>query len=178
MRLVFHEPVSLLGDEQRLLVLVVGAERTASSPSVVSVHNDFGLRCTLCSIRALAMARMFGAVVLLHQEDLGVGVVALEVQEVLDRRAAPRVDALVGVAHHADVPVLVRQQVHQLVLGPVRVLVLVDEDVPEPLLVVLEDRGVIAEQPNGLGDEVVEVQRPAPSLRFSYSTYTFAIVCS
>ena len=82
-----------------------------------------------------------GAVVLLHQEDLGVGVVALEVKEVLDRRSAPGVDALVGIAHHTDVPVLVRQQVHQLVLGPVRVLVLVDEDVPEPLLVVLEDRG-------------------------------------
>ena len=101
-----------------------------------------------------------GAVVLLHHEDRGVGVVVLEVEQVLDRGPAPRVHALVGVAHHAQVPVLGGEQVHQVVLGAVRVLVLVDQDVPEPLLVVLEDLGVLAEQPDGLHDDVVEVERP------------------
>ena len=99
-----------------------------------------------------------GAVVLLHQEHGRVGVVAFEVEDVLDGRAAPRVDALVGVADDADVAVPRGQQVDQLVLRAVRVLVLVDQDVAEPLLVVLQDLRVELEQLDGLGDQVVEVQ--------------------
>ena len=96
--------------------------------------------------------RLGRAVVLLHDEDGGVGVVVLEVQEVLDGGAAPGVDALVGVADDTDVAVPGRQHVHQEILGAVRVLVLVDEDVAEPLLVVLQDFWMFAEEP----DEPVE----------------------
>ena len=98
------------------------------------------------------------SVVLLHQEDGGVRVVPLEIQDVLDRGASPGVDALVGIADDTDVAVLLREHVHELVLRSVRVLVLVDQDVPEPLLVVLEHLRVIAEEPDGFADQVVEVQ--------------------
>ena len=57
------------------------------------------------------------------------------------------------------------QHVDQLVLSPVRVLILVDQDVSEPLLVRSEDLGVISEETNRLHDQVVEIQgagRPLP----------------
>ena len=46
-----------------------------------------------------------GAVVLLQPDGLGVRKVALEIQDVADVRAAPAIDRLVLVAHHADVVV-------------------------------------------------------------------------
>ena len=64
---------------------------------------------------------------------------------------------LVGVAHDADVAVLGGEQEHQLVLRPVGVLVLVDEHVAEALAVVLEHVGVLAEQADRVGQQVVEV---------------------
>ena len=48
---------------------------------------------------------------------------------------------------------------HELVLGDVRVLVLVHEDVLEALLVVLEHVGMLAEHAHGPNEEVVEVHR-------------------
>ena len=51
---------------------------------------------------------------------------------------------------------------HDLVLGPVGVLVLVDEDVLEALLVVLEHVGMLVEQPHGDREQVVEVHGAGP----------------
>ena len=68
-----------------------------------------------------------GAVVLLQADDLRVGVVALELEDVADVGAAPGVDALVVVADHGEVAVLAGEQVGQAVLGVVGVLVLVHQ---------------------------------------------------
>jgi hypothetical protein len=57
--LVLDEPMGLLGDEQRLLVLVVGAEPHRELALGRLGPQDLGFRCTLCSISALAIARMF-----------------------------------------------------------------------------------------------------------------------
>src|ERR1035438_3800660 len=65
-----------------------------------------------------------GAVVLLQADGFGLGVVAFEVQNVPDVGAAPAIDRLVFVAHHADIAMLFRQQTHEVVLGAVGVLVL------------------------------------------------------
>ena len=57
--LVVAQALDLRGDEHRLLVLVVAAERgSTSSPGAASVHSSLGLRWALCSITALAAARM------------------------------------------------------------------------------------------------------------------------
>ena len=64
--------------------------------------------------------------------------VALEVEDVAQVRAAPRVDRLVRIADHAQVAVLAGELAHQLVLHAVRVLVLVDEHVLEALPVVAQ----------------------------------------
>ena len=50
-----------------------------------------------------------GAVVLLELDDGGVGEVLLKVEDVADVRAAPAVDALVVVAHDAEVAAFLRQ---------------------------------------------------------------------
>ena len=68
--------------------------------------------------------------------------------------------ALIGVADDADVLVAAGEHEDHLVLGLVRVLVLVDEDVFEPLPVVLEHVAVFPEQHDGLHQQVVEVHRP------------------
>ncbi len=57
-----------------------------------------------------------------------------------------------------------REHVDELVLGAVRVLVLVDQDVPEPLLVVLEDLRVSPEQTDRLADQVVEIESAGVAL--------------
>ena len=78
------------------------------------------------------------------------------------RKSAPAepVHRLVGVADDAHVLVAAGEQQDDLVLRLVGVLVLVDEDVLEALAVVLEDVGVVAQQADGVDEQVVEVHRP------------------
>src|SRR5207244_4537965 len=78
--------------------------------------------------------RVRGAVVLLERDRRGTGEVALEVENVRDVGTAKRVHGLIGVSNSEDVAVLTSQQLEEPVLGVVRVLVLVDEDVAERLL--------------------------------------------
>ena len=84
-----------------------------------------------------------GAVVLLQLEDLQLGVVLLEVQNVLNISAPEGVDALRVVAHHADVAVLGGQLARNQVLGVVRVLVLIHHHELEQVLVLVEHRRVV-----------------------------------
>ena len=53
----------------------------------------------------------------------------------------------------------VRKQPHQLVLHPVRVLILVDEDVAEFVAVVVPHLCLVLQQPHRMKNKVVEVQR-------------------
>ena len=99
------------------------------------------------------------AVVLLELDDRRVGVVALEVEDVADVGAAPAVDRLVVVADDREVAVLRGERPDPEVLRPVRVLVLVDVEVAPAILVAGEDVGRLVEQPDGLEEEVVEVER-------------------
>ena len=72
------------------------------------------------------------AVVLLQTNHPGAGVVLLKVQNVLNRRAAEAIDALVVVADDAEVLVQTRQQPRQLELRAVGVLVLVHQHIDAP----------------------------------------------
>ena len=102
------------------------------------------------------------AVVLLEPDDVGARVVALEVEDVPQVRPAEAIDRLVGIADDAEVVVGVGEEPEEAVLGGVRVLVLVDQDVaPEPS-VVGEDLRVLGPEADGQGEEVVEVERPRP----------------
>ena len=72
-----------------------------------------------------------GAVVLLQAHHLGPGEVLLEMQNILDGGPPELVDALVIVAHHAQVAAALGQQTDKPVLGVVSVLVLVHHQVAE-----------------------------------------------
>ncbi len=100
-----------------------------------------------------------GAVVLLELDHRRVGVVALEVEDVAQVGAAPRVDRLVVVTHHGDVLALPGQVTDPQVLRAVGVLVLVDVQVAPALVVVGEHARRRIEQPHGLVEQVVEVER-------------------
>ena len=75
--------------------------------------------------------------------------------------SAPRqpVDRLVVVADDREVAVLRREGPDPQVLRPVRVLVLVDVEVAPALLVPGEDVGRLVEEPDGIEQQVVEVER-------------------
>ncbi len=100
-----------------------------------------------------------GAVVLLERDDLGAGEVVLELDDVPDVGPAEGVDRLVGIADREDVPVLAGEELEKAVLGVVRVLVLVHEDVAERLLPAFRRLGKAVEDLDRQHDQVVEVER-------------------
>ncbi len=99
------------------------------------------------------------AVVAFELDDGRVRPVALEIEDVAQVRAAPRVDRLVVVADDRQVAVLRGKGLDPQVLGTVRVLVFVDVEIAPALLVLGEDLGGFVEQPDRLEEEVVEVER-------------------
>ena len=98
-----------------------------------------------------------GAVVLFQADEFVVGVVVLEVEDVLDVGATEGVDALGVVTYHAEVFEQSGDTLHDEVLGVVGVLVLVDEDELEVVLVFVKHVGVVTEQDVGEIEDVVEV---------------------
>ena len=123
-------------------------ERFAHPPVVLCNH---GVRRVQNVLR--------GAVVLLQTDDRCIRVRLVERQDVLNRRAAEAVDALVVVADHHQIPPSLGKHPRQLKLRNVRVLILVHADVAETLLVVLQNLGMPTEQEHRLHDDIVEIQR-------------------
>ena len=99
------------------------------------------------------------AVVLLESDRVRPGEVALEVEDVGDVRAAERVHGLIGVSDREDIAVLAAEELQEPVLGVVRVLVLVDEDVAERRLPPLTGFREPLEHVDGQHQQVVEVDR-------------------
>src|SRR5947209_302251 len=77
---------------------------------------------------------------------------------VLTHEPCARRQALVVIANHADVPVLRRERPNELVLGEVDVLVLIHQGVLELVLVVIASLGVLLQEADGEGDQVVEIE--------------------
>ena len=86
------------------------------------------------------------AVVLLQPDQLWAGIVALEGGHVAHIGATEGIDGLVVVAHREQRRPAAGQQRQPAVLQVVGVLELIDEDVPETLLVVLAQRLVALQQ--------------------------------
>src|ERR1035437_216553 len=128
-----------VGDEQRLVFGVV-ARVEADQVAGVGIGPEHLALARLVILHHRARRRqnvLRRAVVLLQTNGLGVGIVVFEVQDILDVGAAPAIDRLVFVAHHADIAMLFGQQAHQVVLRAVGVLIFVDHDVAEPPVVSL-----------------------------------------
>ena len=104
------------------------------------------------------------AAVVVDQHDARRGRIRLtEAEDVAEGRAAEAVDALVVVADDRHVAVLGGQQLHDLPLRVVRVLELVDQDVPIPRALLVEDGRMLAQEAQReahLVPEVDPVGRP------------------
>jgi len=98
-------------------------------------------------------------VVLLELDNLRIGVVALEVEDVADVGAAPAEDRLVVIANDGEVLLEPREVPQENVLGTVGVLVLVDQDVLVAVLPFLERAVARLEHAAGEKQQVVEVDR-------------------
>ena len=82
-----------------------------------------------------------------------------ELEDVPDVGSAERIDRLIRVPDHRQVPVLARQQLEQPVLGVVGVLVLVDEHVAEGRAVAVAHLLEELEHVDRAHEQVVEVHR-------------------
>ena len=98
------------------------------------------------------------AVVALQLDDRRLRPVALEIEDVAQVGAAPRVDRLIVVADHRQVAALGGERLDPQVLRAVRVLVFVDMEVVPAILVAGQDVGGLLEQADGLEQQVVEVE--------------------
>ena len=99
-----------------------------------------------------------GTIVLLQPDGLCPGVALFKVEDVLNGSPAEAVDALVIVAHHADVALRAGEQAHQTELRHTGVLILVHQQVFVFGLVEVPHVRVLCQQLHGLVDEVVEVE--------------------
>ena len=98
------------------------------------------------------------AIVPLELDDLGLGKIVLEVENVAQVGATPAVDRLIGVSDDGEVPVALGQALNQVILRPVRVLILVDHHEPELFGVLLPHMRRLVEQLDRLQQQVVEVE--------------------
>ena len=97
------------------------------------------------------------AVILFEPDDTCVRVLLFKGEDILDRRAAEFIDALVVVADNADVPAAARHERGKEILQMVRVLILVDEDVSEFFLIIREYIRLVLQKADGIVYEIVEV---------------------
>ena len=127
----------LARDPRRLVALVLGPVALDRTAGVAFGEQLLGLAADVVGDDGVGRIEdgLGGAEVLLQHDGGHVGEGPLELQDVADVGAAPAVDRLVRVPHHADVAVGLAEQLDDLVLGVVGVLELVDQDVAEALLV-------------------------------------------
>ena len=158
-----HQFADLLDDETRLVEIGIAFE-DADRLALAGIGPQ-----VLAEALAVVLDQRVGggqdvavrAVVLLEADDVGTGVVALEVAHVADLGAAEGVDALVVVADREDLGAATGQQLQPGVLQLVGVLELVDQDVAEALLVVPAERLVALQQFVGSA-AAVRQNRPRP----------------
>ena len=101
------------------------------------------------------------AIILLESKHFVIGIILFEIEDVPDVCAAKGVDALRVVPDDTDIPVLSRYQLDENVLGTIRVLEFIDENVTKTLLVFFEYFGLLLKQVDGVEEQVVEIHRIA-----------------
>ena len=87
------------------------------------------------------------------------GIILLEIKDVRQVGTTPRIDGLVVVAHDHDVAMLSREQLSERVLSVVGVLILVHQQVAEPILIDLEHLFMVLKQEIRIEEQVVEIER-------------------
>src|SRR5690606_9029233 len=115
---------------------------------VLIIGND-----TICRIDNI----LRGTVVLLQFENFQIGIVFLEIENVLDVCSPESIDALGVIANHADVLIDGCQFPHDEVLGKVGILVLINHHILEFVLILMEHFGVFAEKHVGFEQQIIKI---------------------
>ena len=99
------------------------------------------------------------AVILLQLDHRRVGKVLFKIQNVADIRAAPAIDGLVVIAHHAQVAAFAGNQAYQLILGVVGILIFIHMHILKAALIVFQHRRMLHKQLQGFDQQIVKIQR-------------------
>src|SRR3546814_1651142 len=84
-------------------------------------------------------------------------VIFFNIQVVLDIRAPERINTLGIVTYHTDILMDSREPFYDQILGKIRVLVLVNHDVPELVLVLVQGFGGVSEKDIGFEEQVIKI---------------------
>ena len=103
---------------------IIGPQILRLAARVIFNHRIGSIQNHLCA-----------AVVLLQLHQLGLGIILFKVQNIANIRPAPAVNALVRIAHHAQIAVLAGQKLCQKILHMVGILILVHHDVIKFILI-------------------------------------------
>ena len=100
-----------------------------------------------------------GTVILLQLNYGCIGKILFKIQNIADIRAAPAIDGLVVVAHHAQVAAFTGNQAHQLILGVVGILIFIHMHILKAALIVFQHRRMLHKQLQGFDQQIVKIQR-------------------
>ena len=99
-------------------------------------------------------------IVLFQLHDLHLIIIFLKLQDVLNGSSPKTINALRIIPHHTNIFVHRAQQFYDLILGGVRILILIDQDVLEFLLVLRQTLRNVPQQLVELQKQVVKIHRP------------------
>ena len=85
------------------------------------------------------------------------GVLAVELQDIIDVCPTKRVDALCVITNNADVVVVFREQTHDSVLGIVGVLILIDQNVTKTLCISLTHLFHFVKEKEGVEQQIIKI---------------------
>ena len=143
-RLVMLVRRFISGNQRACIIIRPQAFRLASGVIV-----NYGIRCIKDNLRA--------AVVLLQLHHLRFRIILFEVQNIADVRTTPAINALVSIAHHADIMMLGRENLRQQILRMVGVLILVDHNIIKFILILVAYLFVLLEQTQRQQQQVIEI---------------------
>ena len=170
--ILLPQPFDVLRHDHRLLLVRIG--RLQLQPLAMLVLREHILR----NLPLIPPYQRVGSlndelrapVVLLEFEEPGVGVLALEVEDVIDIRPPEGVDTLGIIAYDTHLLALLCELIDDGLLGKVSVLILIDEHEMELLNVFPPDILMVLKQHPRLHQQIIEVHRISllTSLRVPY----------
>ena len=116
--------------------------------SVVGYHT---VRCIKDILRR--------TVILLKTDDFCIRKYSLESQNVADIGSAELVNRLVIITYYAKIFISGCKKAYKLKLGSIRVLILINHDISEPLLISLQYIIAVLKQLNSFYDQIIKIER-------------------
>ena len=152
------------GDPFGLEMLVIEEQRLDLVPLVIVGEEGLGLTPDVVGDQRIGRPadHLRAAVVHLEANDLGLGEVLFELQDVPQFGPPPAIDRLIGIPRDTQIAMLRSQHANNLILREVRVLILVHQDVTVPFTQVLADHLALRQQSAHMAQQVVKVDRIGP----------------